>query len=115
MSEQDEIERLRRLREQQIGARDPTAKARRHYEIVGNRPRPTFSLVEEIKLLPAKVTWVFYGAVIGLIAGIAIGLVVDMMFKFGCAGYLAIFLMLWGGIVGRILGKARDSGREDWQ
>jgi hypothetical protein len=115
MSEQDEIERLRRLREQQIGARDPAAKARRHYEIVGHRPRPTFSLMEEIKLLPAKVTWIFYGAVIGLIVGFAVGLVVDMMFQFGCAGYIAIFLMLWGGVVGRILGKARDSGREDWQ
>ena len=115
MSEPDEVERLRRLREQQIGARDPTAKARRHYDIVGRRPRPKFSVTEELQHLPAKVTWIFYGALIGLVLGVAIGWVVDLMFQVGCVEYIAFFLTLWGGIVGRLVGQARDSGREDWR
>ncbi len=115
MSERDEIERLRRLREQQIGARDPTVKARRHYEIVGKRSRPAFSLTEELRQLPAKVTWIFWGALIGLLGGVAVGLVIDVMFRVNIVEYIAVFFLLWGGVVGRILGKARDAGREDWR
>ena len=115
MSEKDEIERLRRLREQQISARDPRAKARRHYEIVGQRDRPTFSLTEELKHLGAKVTWMFYGAFLGLLAGVAAGLMVDIVLQVTVVEYVAVFFVLLGGVVGRIMGKARDSGSEDWR
>ena len=91
MSEKDEIERLRRLREQQISARDPRAKARRHHEIVGQRERPTFSLTEELKHLGAKVTWMFYGAFLGLLAGVGAVLAVVVAFV---SGWLAVWFLV---------------------
>ena len=114
MSDDKEIERIRRLREQQLGARDPRAKARRLDQKLSSRPREKFSLSHELKILPAKVTWSFWGGVIGLIVGILLGIVIQISFGVPWVEYVALLCAFWGAVVGFITGRGHDTGKEDW-
>ena len=114
MSEQDEIERLKRLRDQQVSARDPGAKQRAFDKMVAKRHKDHY-LTDVLKDLPYKVRWAFWGIILGLVMGVFIGLIIDFTFHVQWTGYIAFGVLVWGGIVGYIMGKARDSGTEDWR
>ena len=62
-------ERLQRLREKQIGARDPLAKRRKVDAKVAARRRITVKrfTVGELRQLPHKYAWAFFGAVLGVL------------------------------------------------
>lgn len=116
MSQEDrEVERLRRLRERQLDARDPRHADRRREAIVSRRPRETFSIRRELRSLPAKVTWMFWGGVIGLFAGLFFSLVLFLAFQVAWWEYVTTFMILFCAALGRLFGAAKDSGSEDWR
>jgi hypothetical protein len=114
MSEQDELERLKRLRDQQVSARDPGAKQRAFDKMVAKRHKDHY-LTDVLKDLPYKVRWAFWGVGIGLVMGAGIGFIVDFTFQVHWIVYITLGVMVWGGIAGFIMGQARDSGTEGWR
>ncbi len=114
MSEQEELERLRRLREQQLGARDPEVKQRAYASRMAKRYKPNY-FSDILKDPPYKVRWALGGVVIGFLLGLFIGFIVDYTFQSQWIGYIAFGLLVWGAIVGFIMGRGRDSGNEGWR
>jgi len=109
--QQDEIERLKRLRDQQLAARDPLAKDRKVFQDVSRRhKRKPFTLKNILADFQAKWMWMLVGGLIGAIAALATILV----FQAKWAEYLGIGMILFGMIIGRLSGAVRDWGDEDW-
>jgi hypothetical protein len=107
----DELERIKRIRDQQLAARDPRARDRAVQERVRAR-RQTRKLTFKNLLadFTAKWTWMVTGGIIGAILAI----VVHLIFKAAWAEYVGYGLILFGIVVGRVLGSVRDWGDEDW-
>jgi hypothetical protein len=112
--EQQEIERVRRLRERQLDSRDPTHTDRRRHVAVSRRPRDTFSIRDELKALPAKVTWMFWGAFWGLFVGAFFSVGFFLAFQVNWSAYLFTGAILFCAFLGRVFGGIKDSGREGW-
>ena len=112
-----EVERLKRLREQQIRARDPRQADRKRHQVTSRRPREQFSLRHELSQLGAKVTWMLWGAVIGLFLGLGLSWVLSVTLGVGDNWGLFITLgtVLVSGSLGSYFGSIRDSGREGWR
>ncbi len=110
MSKQsDELERLKRLRDRQIGARDPMKKQDKIQRQVSAKAqnREKYTLSDALNDMPAKFTWMVAGGFIGLVVGGTIALVV----KVPWTPYLAIGLILFGLIAGAVAGNSVDMGR----
>jgi hypothetical protein len=113
MSDKDEIERIKRIRDQQISVRrDPDGKRARYDRISVQRrqgTKVTFGSV--FKDIPAKVWWSLIGGIIGLVFTL-------ILLRLPGAPSYALYIGLagigFGLVVGFILGKQRDSGKEDW-
>jgi len=112
MSRQDdEIERLRRLRDRQLADRDPHAKDKRFYQDVSHRRKgKKFSLSNIVADFQAKWTWMLVGGIIGAVAALAMVLV----FKEKWAEYVGYGFIVFGIVMGRLFGAVRDWGDEDW-
>jgi hypothetical protein len=113
MTDQNEIERLKRLRDEQIRVRyDPNEKKAKFNQISVQRRQGTRVTTHSVlRDIPDKVWWSLIGGIIGLIFTI-------ILLKMPGAPVWGIYLGLagiaFGLVVGFILGKARDSGHEDW-
>jgi hypothetical protein len=73
-NQQDEIERIRRIRERQLRARDPTAaqqKFQRQY--AARYQKPKISIGDVLADIPAK----WWGMILGGLLGFLIALVLD--------------------------------------
>jgi len=114
-SEKDEIERLRRLRDQQIDARDPRHADRRRNVVISKRPRDTFSLRQELRALPAKVTWMLWGGFFGIFVGLFFGAGLYLAFQVNWTAYLMTGSILICAFLGSYFGSIKDSGREGWR
>lgn len=114
-NEQREIERVKRLREQQIGARDPRAKDRRLYDKVGSRPRYALTSKEILNLLGARFTWMLWGAGIGLVWGVIVGILLDITFNAHNALFITLGGIFFSGGLGYYFGSLKDSGKEGWK
>jgi len=112
MSRQDdEIERLKRLRERQLADRDPHARDRKLYQDISRRRRgKKLTLGSILRDLQAKWTWMAAGGIVGAIAAV----VTILVFKEKWAEYVGYAMIAFGVIVGRLLGAIRDWGDEDW-
>jgi hypothetical protein len=109
--QQDEIERLKRLRERQLADRDPRAKERKLYQNVSSRRKSKpLTLKNILADLQAKWLWMFAGGIIGAIAA----LVTVQLFQAKWAEYVGYAMIAFGVVVGRLLGAVRDWGDEDW-
>lgn len=109
--ESEEIERLKRLRDRQIGARDPTIKDKQlHHTISARRKADRYTLKDAVKELQSKWTWMIGGAVIGLAFGVVFSSAIPGEWA-DVAGYFMIFA---GAVVGRAVGAAVDSRSDDW-
>jgi hypothetical protein len=107
----DELERIRRIRDQQLAARDPRARDHALQQQVRARRQSKKLTVRNILAdLTAKWTWMVVGGAIGAVLAI----VVNLVFKVTWAEYVGYGLILFGMVVGRILGAIRDWGDEDW-
>ena len=113
MSDKNELERLKRLRDQQIATRyDPDQKKARYNQIsVQRRKGSRVTARSVLKDVPDKVWWSLMGGLIGLVFTVILMRLPEApsyALTIGLAG------IAFGLVVGFVLGKARDSGKEDW-
>jgi hypothetical protein len=113
MSDKDEIERIKRIRDQQIRVRyDPDEKKARYNKISVQRRQGTqVTLGSVLKDVPDKIWWSLVGGLIGLVFMLIIMRLPDPP---AYALYIGLAGIGFGLIVGFVLGKQRDSGKEDW-
>ena len=112
-SSKDEIERLKRLREQQIRVRyDPDEKKAKFNQISVQRRQGTKVTGRSIlKDIPDQIWWSLIGGLIGLVFLV---IVVNLPGMPGYGSLIGGAAIVFGLVVGFILGKARQSGKEDW-
>lgn len=112
MSNRDELERLRRLRERQIAARNPHKKQLKHDQKV----RGKFAKKNEsLKDILAVISPTWWGTIIGGIVGFVLATVFHLVLRIKplkldafWVEYLWYTLVLFGVVIGRILGAALD-------
>ncbi len=105
-----ERERLERLREKQIHARDPQAKVRRVEAKVAARRRRTvkrFS-VGMLAEVPHKYVWALFGGVLGVLVII----VLPVLWADGRAYLVGIVALLFLVALGYVFGRALDARDE---
>lgn len=108
----DEIERIQRIREQQIRARDPRAHARKtQQKIRGRYKEETFSLQDVLKNIPTKWWGMFIGGIVGIIVAIVFSKAVET--ESSWVGYVGYIIVLAGIVLGRGVGAAMDWSEED--
>jgi hypothetical protein len=107
----DELERLRRLRERQLQDRDPRVRDRAfHGQLSSRRRGKKLTLQNVLKDFQAKWTWMAGGAIIGIVLAVALNqLIQDTWAQY--AGYFIVFFCI---VLGRLFGAIRDWGDEDW-
>jgi hypothetical protein len=111
-SQNDEVERLRRLRDRQISLRDPKAKDHAIQHKIAQRYKPKkLTLASVIEAIPGRWIGMFFGGLFGLIIAIAINVLVD--FPAAWMEWIAYLLILVGVFLGRGLGAAMDWTDED--
>lgn len=113
MSDKDEIERIKRIRDQQIKVRyDPDEKKARYNQIsVQRRQGAKVTFKSVLKDVPDKVWWSLIGGLIGLVFMLIIMRLPDAP---DYAIYIGLAGVGFGLAIGFVLGKQRDSGKEDW-
>jgi len=108
MSNQNEQERLRRIRDRQIQLRDPKIKDRKVQNGVAKKHRASvesFSIAKIWTDLPKIIT----GTVIGMLVGLAILLVLPYLFSgawVDIAGFASVLIL---ALLGMIFGQALDA------
>ena len=107
----DELERFKRIRDQQLAARDPRSRDRAlQAKVRARRQIKKLTVKNLLSDFTAKWTWMVAGGVIGA----ALAIVVNLVFKAAWAEYVGYGLVLFGIVVGRLFGAIRDWGDEDW-
>ena len=107
-SEDRELERLKRIRDRQLSARDPQVKQRKIQRNIATKRRKAvrkFSLREIWAEIPHKVKGAFMGAVIGLAISIVLPMFVEAYWV-DIVGVAAIFVL---AVVGFFFGQASDT------
>lgn len=110
----DEAERLKRIRDRQVGLRDPQTKQQRlQHDIASRRQKSVknFSSRQVVKEIPHKARGAVIGAFIGILILAFAPLIVDSPWT-DVIGVLAIVMLtIFGFFMGRAL-DARDSLQE---
>ncbi len=107
MSDDDELARLQRLREQQIKGRDPRKKDSKLHSDISRKivKSRQVTLNQVLQELPAK--WVYM--IVGFTFSLVVGLALIAVFKAALwAQLVALFLILFCTLVGRVAGMAED-------
>jgi hypothetical protein len=110
--ENDEIERIRRIRDRQLQMRDPTTKGRRVQHRVAARYRPQkLTLSEAIQEIPGK--WL--GMLLGGLIGVLLGVLFDLLIATDdwWTRYVPYVIAFAGLAVGRMLGAVLDWREKD--
>lgn len=109
---QDEIERIRRIRERQLALRDPKAKDRAVHQYISSRyTKEKLTLSGVIRDIPGKWIGMFIGGAIGLIIAIALQLLLQTELTW--IKYVGYILVFFGIAIGRGLGASMDWRDED--
>ncbi len=113
MPDPNELDRIKRIRDQQIKVRyDPNEKKARYNQIsVQWRQGTKITARSVLKDIPDKVWWSLIGGLIGLIFLLVIQRLAGAP---AWSSYLGLGAIVFGLVVGFVLGKQRDSGKEDW-
>jgi len=117
-SDRDEIERMRRIRERQLHARDPLAKEKEFQRrVAGRRTETRFALSRVFEALPAK----WWGMILGGLCGFVVALVLDRVLHIKVvnvdafwANYLWYGLIFAGVVIGRGLAMSLSWSEEDY-
>jgi hypothetical protein len=108
----DEIERIQRLRDQQIKARDPRSRDRKRQQKVSARYREeTFSFQDMLGSIPAKWWGMIIGGMIGLVLAIVLNKAIET--EASWMEYVWYVIVLFGVAIGRGVGAAVDWSEED--
>jgi hypothetical protein len=113
MSKQnDEIERIQRIRDQQIRARDPRARDRKRQQKISARYREeTFSFQDLLRSIPVKWWGMLIGGIVGLVLAIALNKAIET--EASWMEYVGYVVVLAGIVLGRGVGAAMDWSEED--
>lgn len=112
MSDRDEIERIQRIRDQQVRARDPRARDRKRQQKISARCREeTFSLQDVLKNIPTKWWGMIIGGIIGLVVAIVLSKAIET--EASWVEYVGYVIVLAGIVLGRGVGAAMDWSEED--
>lgn len=112
-SQEDEVRRLQRLRDEQLRDRDPNAKKNAQYKrvVINYQSRQKrITLGSVINDLPAK----FWFMIIGGLLGVVLALVLLILIAEPWVKTVGLIAVLFGLVSGRVMGAARDWGSEDW-
>jgi hypothetical protein len=111
-NQNDEVERLRHLRDRQIRLRDPKAYDRKVQHKISSRYKVEKLTVDRvIQDIPGKWMGTILGAILGIIFAIAFNLLVES--EAFWIEYVGYFLVALCAILGRGLGAAMDWRDED--
>lgn len=111
MPPESEQDRLRRLRDRQIAARDPQVKQQRIHGKIARKQRSSveaFSLGRILSEIPNMWKGAFLGFLVGVLGVAVIPLVWSSPWALPCAAALTVILAIFGLIVGRAA-DTRDS------
>ena len=114
----DDLERIRRIRDRQLQARDPLAAQRKSQRLAATRyVRPKVGFREVMREIPGR----WRGMIIGGFAGLFLALVLDRVLRLKVpqigafwSTYIWYSLVIFGVIVGRVLAMAMDWSEEDY-
>ena len=107
----DDVERLIRIRDQQLKARDPQKESRRLHQGIAarhRRARRKLSLGTILEELPSK----WYGLFIGLLLGIAASFFLPLLVDFPRIELISYIFIPFIAVVGFAVGSALDSREE---
>ena len=110
-SQNDELERLKRIRERQLSDRDPRKRDKRFQYKVSQRSKKKLTVKDTLKDIPGK----WWGMIIGGIIGIALAIVLNMAFgeEASWVQYVGIIIVLAFIVLGRLLGATVSWREED--
>ena len=112
MSDQEEIERLKRIRDRQIRLRDPQAKDHEiQHRIASRYEKPKLTLESIIKDIPGKWMGMIVGGILGIIIAVTLNVVLD--FEVAWMEYALYLIVAICAAMGRALGAAMDWREED--
>lgn len=117
-NQNDDLERIRRIRDRQLTARDPLAAQRKSQRLAATRHKRTkVSFREVMREIPGK----WRGMIIGGFAGFLLALALDRVLHLRLpqigtfwASYIWYSLVAFGVILGRVLAVAMDWSEEDY-
>ncbi len=114
----DEIQRLRRLRERQLQARDPQAKVKATHKRLAEHHKKTkekLTVRTFLRDMPLRIWYSFLGLLIGALLGLIIYTIADAnLAQANWVKYLGIFLALFGFVAGRVVGAAMEWRSDGW-
>ena len=114
MSDNNEQERLKQLRDKQIAARDPLVKERqfqRNTAVKEKRMKKSFSLVEEWRGIPHVIKAPLYGLLLGAALVFILPKFWVSQWALIAAGGATLFFIIFGLVVGSSL-DLRDKIRD---
>ena len=108
--EDEEAERLRRLRDRQIGRRKPGQKDEKFYKqlSVKMKKHQQYTWRDALRDIPGKWLWMFVGGVVGLLLWSLLAALVKAFW----VPYAGLVILLVCLLVGRVYGQAEDFKRE---
>jgi len=117
-NQNDDLERIRRIRDRQLRARDPLASQRKSQQLAATRyTRPKVSFREVMREIPGKWRGMIIGGFIGFLLALVLDRVLHLkLLKIGTfwAIYVWYSLIVFGVVVGRLLAMAMDWSEEDY-
>jgi hypothetical protein len=108
MSRDEEVERIRRIRDRQIHMRDPQIKQKKLQKNISRRRRSRLESFEFTRLfsdLPKLITGTFIGIIIGLLAM----LILPYVLKTDWVDYLSLGILVFTTFMGAAFGRAIDA------
>lgn len=108
MSQNDEIERIRRIRDRQIQLRDPSVEQKRVQRVISNKRRSSmekFSLARIFGDIPKMIT----GTLIGVMIGILTLVILPYFFEGEWVDPVGIGVTAFGAVFGFFFGRAIDT------
>lgn len=109
MSEDQERERIRRIRDRQIQARDPTLRDKRFQHKVKGRKKKKLTFADVLADIPTKV----WGMIIGGLVGIILAILLNVAVNASWTQWIGLIIVLACIVMGRGLGATISWKEED--
>ena len=107
-ADKSELERLRRIRQQQLAARDPRKKQDKLQQTITHKHRSrsqSFSIGTMWAEVPNRWKGDFFGSIFGVIAILVLPLVTDAEWA-STVGFVILFFMV---LMGFLVGRSKDA------
>ncbi len=106
----DEVERLRRLRQRQLTARDPLAKQRKVDRKVSARRGKQKTSFSFRAMLEMPYQW--RGAIVGALLGMGISIVLTLTLENKWTEIIGLLIVVFLAVLGVVFGQAMDAREE---